>query len=158
MIRPILTNENDPQSPLRRPALAVTAFDDALKTLVDDLADTLYASRNGIGLAANQIGELQRVLVVDLTPDPIQRRGLQVFVNPVLRKAKGRRQQVEGCLSLPGRQTKPWRAAQIEVAAFDVQGRPFKLRTEGLMAACLQHEMDHLDGILMTVREQLPAA
>jgi peptide deformylase len=154
MILPILTDDHT-DSPLRQRAQEVVAFDDTLRALIANLADTLYASRNGIGLAANQVGVLQRVLVIDLAPDA-SRRGLQVFINPVIRKATGRRQQVEGCLSLPGKQTQPWRAAKIEVAAVDPHGRPFKLRTEGLMAACLQHEMDHLDGILMTVREQLP--
>lgn len=154
MIRPILNDPNFPGTVLRQVAEPVTDFNEDVRHLVQDLTDTLYDS-GGIGLAANQIGALQRVCVIDLTQGKPNRKNLLVFVNPKLRKARGEQKMNEGCLSLPNRQARPTRHARIEVEAQDVEGRSFRIRADGLLAVCIQHEMDHLDGILMTARETL---
>lgn len=156
MILPILTDFNVPGTLLRQKAEPVTVFDQPTRQLVQDLIDTLYDSPTGIGLAANQVGALSRVMVIDLDRKAGKGRNLRVFINPVLRKGSGHRIMEEGCLSLPGQMTKPQRYGRIEVEAHDVEGRPFRLRADGLMATCIQHEMDHLDGIIMTVRAKMP--
>lgn len=155
MILPLFTDEHEESSPLRQPAQPVVVFDGTLTELARDMADTMYAHR-GIGLAANQVGQLCRVLVIDLGRG--SRRDPQVFVNPRLRKVRGQQGVEEGCLSVPGIRLTPPRYGWVDVEAQDVQGRPFRVRADGLMAACLQHEMDHLDGILITDRQALGLA
>jgi peptide deformylase len=152
MLRPVL---HAPDPRLHEVALPVLQYDAALRTLVADLADTMYAE-GGIGLAATQVGVPQRVVVIDLQPNAERRTGLRVFVNPVLSKGKGRHRMKEGCLSVPQVTVEPERFARIEVQALDEHGRAFRLKADGLLAACLQHEVDHLDGILMTDRLNRP--
>lgn len=141
-----------PDPRLRRVAPPVAVFDEGLRQLVQDMAETMYDAR-GIGLAAPQVGVDAQIVVIDLT-GPDRREGLQVFINPRLHKGKGRTRMAEGCLSLPGQQVQPWRFARIEVSAQDAQGRSFRMKSTGLLAICLQHECDHLRGVLMVDASQ----
>lgn len=109
--------------------------------LLENLKDTMYAA-NGVGLAAPQIGVLKRVVVVDVG------EGLVELINPVIKKRQGRVMDVEGCLSIPGIQGEVPRAQLVEVEAWDRQGCAIKVQGEDFLARALQHEIDHLDGIL----------
>ena len=130
----------------------VTDFDDALRTLVADMYETMAAA-NGVGLAANQIGVDLRVFVYDC-PDDEGERHKGVVVNPVL-ETSGRPEGMpdpdddfEGCLSVPGETFPTGRADRAKVTGFDEQGRPVEVAGTGFFARCLQHETDHLDGLL----------
>jgi len=133
-----------PDPRLRTVAQPVQAVDDSLRTLVDDLLETMYAS-NGIGLAATQVDVHRRLLVADVSE---QRSGPLVFINPeiVARDELGVAQ--EGCLSLPGIFEDIERAQRIRVRALGRDGQPFEMEACGLLAVCIQHEMDHLEGKL----------
>ena len=134
---------------LRRKAVPVTAFDAALAALVADLFDVMYREK-GVGLASPQVGETARVFVVDV--DDEEGRTRRVFVNPVITRREGTISAEEGCLSIPGYREDVKRWATIEVEAQDEEGRPFTLTAEGLLARAIQHELDHLDGILFIDR------
>lgn len=131
-----------PDPRLRIRAKPVTAFDDALARLVDDMAQTMYAA-NGIGLAAIQVNVPQRVVVMDLSA---AKNELQVFVNPVLSDLVGNTESEEGCLSVPGATGLVQRAATVTINAQDLRGKPFTLPADEMLAICIQHEIDHLDG------------
>ena len=133
-----------PDPRLRIRAEPVTKFDIELKTLVDDLFETMY-SAPGIGLAATQVDVHQRVLVCDVGVDSKQPYCL---INPEIVSAEGQTNAEEGCLSVPEYYDFVDRAAVIRVRAFDTQGKPFELTAEGMLAVCIQHEMDHLEGKL----------
>lgn len=139
MLRQIL-HYPDPQ--LRRKAEPVAEVTDEIRALVSDMAETMY-NAPGIGLAAVQIGVLKRVVVIDLSE---ARNELQVFVNPEIRESDGEQILEEGCLSVPGVFESVARAGRIRVRALDREGRPFELEATGLLATCIQHEIDHLDG------------
>lgn len=133
---------------LRQPSKDVHKVSAKIKALVKDLRDTMYAA-NGVGLAAPQIGELVRVFVIDVsdedeTPNPI------VFINPKIIKKSGAISSYEGCLSFPEAYTDVRRYKNVTVKAYDVSGRQFLLEaTDGtLLARAIQHEFDHLDGVL----------
>lgn len=151
-IRPIIET---PDPRLRVISKPVEAFDDALKTLVADMFETMYDAP-GIGLAAIQVGEPVRLLVVDLQePDPEDESGERmiraprVFVNPVLRDPSDEHSIYnEGCLSVPEQYAEVSRPAEITVDWQDEDGNPHSERLTGLLATCIQHEMDHLEGIL----------
>lgn len=113
---------------------------------IEDLVDTLYDHGGGIGLAANQIGILRRIFVVDLGDED----GLRVFVNPEILEQTGEQSMKEGCLSIPGVRGEVKRPAKIKVKAQNEQGEFFVLEAEDLLAVCICHEMDHLDGVLFT--------
>lgn len=113
---------------------------------IEDLVDTLYDHGGGIGLAANQIGILRRIFVVDLGDED----GLRVFVNPEILEQAGEQSMKEGCLSIPGIRGEVKRPAKIKVKAQNEQGEFFVLEAEDLLAVCICHEMDHLDGVLFT--------
>lgn len=131
-----------PDTRLHRRAAPVAQVDDRIRKLIKDMAETMYAAP-GIGLAATQVDEPVRVIVIDVTE---ARDELQVFVNPELIASNGEAEHEEGCLSVPGVYEKVRRAARITVRALDGEGRPFTLETDGLLAVCVQHEMDHLEG------------
>jgi len=132
-----------PDPRLQRVARPVTTFDERLRTLVRDMADTMYAAP-GIGLAATQVDVHERVIVIDLSE---AKDRLQVFVNPKIVQASDERKVYEeGCLSVPGIYDEVERPDRIRVEAFDAEGRGFALDADGLLAVCLQHEIDHLDG------------
>lgn len=134
-----------PDPRLRTQAAPVSQVDSRIQTLVDDMFETMYAAP-GIGLAASQVDVHERVIVMDLTED---RSDPKVFINPevtVIDDDLGTYD--EGCLSVPGFYETVERPKVVEVTALDREGQPFTERLEGLMAICLQHEIDHLEGKL----------
>ena len=135
---------------LRQKARPVDEIDDAIRALVDDLRETMRAY-SGVGLAATQIGVLQRVLVVDVPVDD-QTRARYALINPVLDQRAGTETGEEGCLSIPGVYEDVRRARQVRVRALDEHGRPVEMVAEGYLARALQHEVDHLDGVLFVDR------
>jgi peptide deformylase len=136
-----------PDPRLRQKAAPVTTFTPAIRKLVDDMAETMYAAP-GVGLAATQIGEPHRIFLVDIAGEDEPSK-LHVFVNPEIVKTEGERCAAEGCLSFPGITEEIKRAATVTVRALDKEGQPFELSAEGLLAVAIQHENDHLDGVLM---------
>ncbi|TCO81458.1 peptide deformylase [Plasticicumulans lactativorans] len=133
-----------PDPRLRLKAVPVTGVDDALRQLLRDMFDTMYAAP-GIGLAATQVNVQKRLMVIDVSEDKNEPR---VFINPVVTERRGEEEMDEGCLSVPGFYETVRRAEWIRVSALDADGRPFELETDGLLAVCIQHEIDHLDGKL----------
>lgn len=137
-----------PDPRLRTVAEPVATMDDSIRRLIEDLLETMYAAP-GIGLAATQVNVHKRVLVIDLSE---QRNQPHVFVNPVIEFTEGTQQTDEGCLSVPGFYEAVERASRIRVAALGRDGKPFELEAEELLAVCIQHECDHLDGKLFVDR------
>jgi len=135
---------------LKRRAAEVQAFDDSLRSLVADLYETMRAYR-GVGLAAPQLGVAQRVFVVEV-PQPEAEPVRFAAVNPVLDRRDGKETAEEGCLSMPGIYEDVVRAGAVRLRAFDEHGQPFERVAEGYLARAIQHETDHLDGVLFTDR------
>lgn len=135
---------------LRQKAQAVTEFDDALRAFVSDMRDTMKAYE-GVGLAANQVGVARRVLVVDVPIDD-ERRARHVLVNPVIGARSGSETGEEGCLSIPGVYDDVARSAKLVVTGQDEHGRPVEIEAQGYLARAIQHEIDHLDGVLFVDR------
>jgi peptide deformylase len=131
-----------PDPRLRLKAHPVTTFDAALARLADDMLETMYAAP-GIGLAATQVNVAQRLLVLDVSENHDAPR---VFINPELLETRGTEVCQEGCLSFPGMYADVQRKDWVHVRAQDVTGKPFEIETDGLLAVCIQHEMDHLVG------------
>ena len=131
-----------PDSRLYTVATPVSAINDEIRRLINDMADTMYAAP-GIGLAASQVDVHQRVIIIDTSET---RDNLKVFINPEITHASDASDCEEGCLSLPGIFEKVKRAGRITVRALDTRGKPFELDADGLLAVCIQHEMDHLEG------------
>jgi peptide deformylase len=131
-----------PDPRLKRIASPVTVFDAGLKKLVEDMTETMYKAP-GIGLAATQVDVHKRVIVIDVSQD---KSGLKVIVNPEIVATSGETQGEEGCLSVPEYYDKVTRAAQVTLKAQDAEGKPYTLQADGLLAVCIQHEMDHLQG------------
>jgi len=132
-----------PDPRLHQVARPVEIFDDRLRTLVRDMAETMYAAP-GVGLAATQVDVHQRVIVVDVSD---ARDQLRVFVNPeIVEASDDRKVYEEGCLSVPGIYDEVERPDRVRVRAFDEHGKPFEVEADGLLAVCVQHEMDHLNG------------
>ncbi|HET7931801.1 MAG TPA: peptide deformylase [Rhodanobacteraceae bacterium] len=131
-----------PDPRLRLHAQAVDVFDADLKRLADDMLESMYAAP-GIGLAATQVNQQKRLLVTDVSEG---RDAPLVLVNPELLEASGTEVCQEGCLSFPGVYADVERKEWVRVKAQDVTGKPFELETGGLLAVCIQHEMDHLVG------------
>ena len=137
-----------PDPVLKQPSQEVVSFDQKLGSLLDSMAETMYHAQ-GVGLAAPQVGELVRVTVIDVSDT---RSELRDFVNPRIISAQGSTSSEEGCLSIPEYRDVIKRSTEVVVQACDRNGKPFELRAEGLLAICLQHEIDHLDGILFVDR------
>jgi peptide deformylase len=133
-----------PDPRLRTRAKPVTVFDAALGTLIDDLFETMYAAP-GIGLAATQVDVHQRVLVIDVSSD---RTGQLALVNPEILAREGEEVTEEGCLSVPGIFDEVKRAAKVRIRAQDRTGAVFERDYDDILAVCIQHEMDHLEGKL----------
>jgi peptide deformylase len=133
-----------PDPRLRTRAAPVTRFDAAFAQLVDDMFETMYAAP-GIGLAATQVDYHQRLIVIDVSQEKDQPL---VLINPVILARDGVSEFEEGCLSVPGYFDEVERAAKVRVRAQDRDGQVFELEAEGLLAVCIQHEMDHLEGKL----------
>jgi peptide deformylase len=138
---------------LREKALEVDGVDDSLRVLIADMRDTMKAY-HGVGLAANQLGVLQRVVVVDVPLDE-ERRAQLALVNPVIVSRTGSESNEEGCLSIPGIFDDVTRALSITVRGLDERGAPLEFEAEGYLARALQHEVDHLDGVLFVDRLSL---
>lgn len=133
-----------PDPRLRIVAAPVAIVDDAVRRLVKDMSETMYAAR-GIGLAATQVDVHRQVIVVDVSNE---RNQLHVLINPELVEQGGSAALGEGCLSIPNSSGKVSRAEWVTVRALDLDGASRELSADGLLAMCLQHEMDHLQGIL----------
>ncbi|MCL9684793.1 peptide deformylase [Legionella maioricensis] len=133
-----------PDERLRKVAKTVDTFDDKLQTLIDDMFDTMYDAR-GVGLAAPQIGVSMRLSVIDIIGDKSEQL---VIINPEIISSAGEKEFDEGCLSVPGAYDTVTRAEKVTVKALDRFGKPFEISAEGLLAECLQHEIDHLNGKL----------
>jgi len=142
MTKLVILEYPDPR--LRTKAEPVSTVDDALRQFVDDLLETMYAA-NGVGLAATQVDVHKRLVVIDVSDG---RNNPLVLINPKILAAEGRAPVEEGCLSLPGIYDKLQRATHIRVRALGRDGQPFEMDADGLLAVCIQHEMDHLDGKL----------
>lgn len=138
----VLTILQYPDPRLKKVAAAVERVDDGIRTLVNNMADTMYAAP-GVGLAATQVDVHKQVIVIDTSPT---RNQLNVFINPQIVESEGVSDLEEGCLSVPGVYDKVPRASRIRVRALDVEGRTFEMEADGMLAVCIQHEMDHLKG------------
>lgn len=131
-----------PDDRLRTIAVPVTQFDTSLQRLIDDMFETMYDAP-GIGLAATQVDIHQQLIVIDVSADNNQPL---VLINPTITASEGATTYEEGCLSVPKVQAKVDRADTVTVSALDRFGKPFTLTADGLLAICIQHEMDHLAG------------
>ena len=135
---------------LARKAVPVTAVDDRIRALVRDMFETMYGAE-GIGLAAPQVGVGKRVIVLDVSPVDGTVAPVAV-VNPEIVSRKGSSVGVEGCLSVPGVQGEVCRAEAVEVRGVDEWGNPLRIQAAGILSRALQHEIDHLDGVLFIDR------
>jgi len=131
-----------PDPRLRKVAAPVAAVTPEIQRLIRDMAETMYAAP-GIGLAATQVDVHKRIVVIDISE---ARDDLRVFVNPEILYSDGEAECEEGCLSVPGYYERVRRAARVKVRAQDAQGRPFELEADGMLAVCIQHETEHLEG------------
>ena len=142
MTKLVILEYPDPR--LRKTAAPVSVVDDALRQLADNMLETMYAAK-GVGLAATQVDVHRRLIVLDVSETRDQPL---VLINPELLSLEGKGPGEEGCLSLPGIYDKLSRATHIRVRALGRDGKPFELAAEGLLAVCIQHEIDHLEGKL----------
>ena len=133
-----------PDERLRTIARNVVSFDSTVQQIIDDMFETMYAEE-GIGLAATQVNIHQRIIVIDTSED---RTGQLVLINPEMLEQRGSTGIEEGCLSVPECRALVPRAEWVKIRAMDPQGEQFELETDGLLAICIQHEMDHLVGKL----------
>jgi len=132
-----------PDPRLHKVAKPVTVFDERLEKLVADMAETMYDAP-GIGLASSQVDVHEQVVVIDISEE---KNALVAYINPeILWTSDDKQVYDEGCLSVPGIYDGVERPSKIKVRAYDVKGQPFELEAEGLLAVCIQHEMDHLKG------------
>ena len=132
-----------PDPRLHKVAKPVTEFDERLAKLVADMAETMYEAP-GIGLAASQVDVHEQVVVIDISEE---KNALVAYINPeILWSSDDKQVYDEGCLSVPGVYDGVERPSKVKVRAFDVKGQPFEVDAEGLLAVCIQHEMDHLKG------------
>ena len=141
----LLTILEFPDPRLRTKAVPVTRFDAALARLAKDMLETMYAAP-GIGLAASQVDQHIQMLVLDVSEE---KNAPMVIINPRIVASEGRETCQEGCLSVPGIFADVERAERIRIEAQDLDGKTFELEAEGLLAVAIQHESDHLDGVLM---------
>ena len=141
-VLPILTGDH---AMLRQKAKRVSKVDHSIQRLLDDMTETMHAAP-GIGLAGNQIGQLLRVVVLDVEDSAFQ------LVNPEIARSEGSVVIEEGCLSLPGYYGDVRRPERVTVRALNRNGKPIKIHADGMLARALQHEIDHLNGVLFTDR------
>ena len=143
-IRRILT---EPDPVLRQKSQPVDKVDDSVRKLMDDMVETMYDAP-GIGLAAIQVGIPKRIIVLDISKDP-EKKEPMYFVNPeIISTSKKDATYEEGCLSVPGQYAEIDRPVSCIIKYLDYNGNPKELKTDCLLATCIQHEMDHLEGIL----------
>ncbi|MFL2883466.1 MAG: peptide deformylase [Pelagibacteraceae bacterium] len=143
-IRKIIT---EPDVLLRKISNPIEKFDKTLKTLMDDMLETMYKAP-GIGLAAIQVGVLRRVIVIDLSKNGEKKNPLYLVNPKIIFKSQTLATYEEGCLSLPGQFAEIQRPSECHLEYLDYDGKPQELKANGLLATCIQHEIDHLDGIL----------
>lgn len=140
---------------LKTTATPVETVDDSVRKLIDDMIETMYHAR-GIGLASVQVGDARRVIVLDVPDEDenerVKGKNLMAFVNPEIIWSEGETIFEEGCLSVPGVNADVERAARLRLKAMDRDGNPVELEAEGLLAIALQHEIDHINGILFIDR------
>ncbi len=132
-----------PDPVLRQKAKRIRTIDNSIRELIDDMIETMHAE-NGVGLAANQVGVLQRVAVIQLPDD----EEATVLINPEILRREGEVEVHEGCLSIPGYRGDLKRSVTVRVKALDRDGKPFRIKGQELLAEALEHETDHLNGIL----------
>jgi peptide deformylase len=140
-----------PDQILREKAQEVTEINGELQRLIDDMAETMYAAP-GLGLAASQVGVLHRLIVFDVSHREGGPRDLKVILNPCITAGEGEIIREEGCLSVADFSAEVKRHAQVQVKGLDREGKPIEITGEGLLAVVIQHEVDHLDGILFIDR------
>ncbi|MCY2968026.1 MAG: peptide deformylase [Planctomycetota bacterium] len=140
-----------PHPALRWKSTPITKIDQELRDIVREMFELMYAAE-GIGLAANQVGLPYRLFILNLTADPNEKDQEHVFINPEILKKKGSQEAEEGCLSLPKLYHNVRRAEEITVEAFDLDGTGFELTVDELGSRAIQHESDHLDGVLFIDR------
>jgi len=140
-----------PHPALRWKSKPIQEINDDLRRVVAEMFELMYAAK-GIGLAANQVGLPYRLFILNLTADPEAKDEEIVFVNPEILKRKGSTEGEEGCLSFPGMYGQVKRAAKVEIEAFDLDGTCFEYSLDELAARAVQHESDHLDGVLFIDR------
>lgn len=138
-----------PHPALRFKSVPVTRIDAKLRSTVEEMFKLMYEA-NGIGLAANQVGLPFRFFVINLQADPEAKEEEFVFINPVIRNKKGSEVAEEGCLSLPGLFADVRRSNALTIEAYDLDGQGFEMKLDELPARVVQHESDHLDGIMFT--------
>ncbi|MBI2871370.1 MAG: peptide deformylase [Candidatus Omnitrophica bacterium] len=148
----ILTVRTVPDPVLRQKSKPVQVFNASLRKLVEDMVETMFSS-DGVGIAAPQVGVLERVIIACETGKPGDE---QVFVNPVISARSGEEAGTEGCLSVPGVSGDVKRAASVTLKAQNLEGGHVRLKANGFFARILQHEIDHLDGILFIDRVESP--
>ena len=140
----ILTILEFPDERLRKKAVPVKAVDAGIRKLVADMFETMYES-HGVGLAATQVNVHQRIIVMDVSED---KKSPLCLINPEIIEKDGIEETEEGCLSVPGFFEKVKRAEHVKVSALNQEGKTFEIEARELMAVCVQHEMDHLEGVL----------
>jgi peptide deformylase len=143
----ILTILEAPHPVLRAKAEPVTDIDDTVRRLLDDMLETMYAAP-GVGLAATQVGITKRLVVVDVSKEDEPRQPLRLINPSIVWRSAASELKEEGCLSLPDQFAEVRRPSAVEVAFIDENGESREIAAEGLLARCLQHELDHLDGVL----------
>ena len=136
---------------LRQKALPIPKITDVEQKLAEDMLATMYAAPNGVGLAAPQVGVLKRLIVIDLNRDDVSSKPL-VLINPETQRLDGESIEDEGCLSIPNITAEVKRANEAVVSALNLDEEIVSVKTEGLLARVLQHEIDHLDGVLFIDR------
>lgn len=139
----ILNIRTLPDPSLREKTKKVTTIDDSIQNLIEDMIDTMRHA-NGVGLAANQIGVLKKIVVIEIPDED----GVRVLINPEIIRRVGERLVDEGCLSMPGYRGELLRSVKIRVKALDRYGKSVRIKAEGLLAQALEHETDHINGIL----------
>ncbi len=137
-----------PDPRLNKPAERVEKIDAVPRKLIDDMVETMYAAP-GVGLAATQVDMHKQIIVIDVSDD---RSDLRVFINPEVTRREGVAVNQEGCLSVPGIYDNVERAESVTVTALDRNGSRFTLNASGILATCIQHEMDHLEGKVFVER------
>ena len=136
-----------PDPRLRQVAQPIAEVTDEIRSLIEDMAETMYAA-SGCGLAATQVGVDKRLFIIDAARED-EPSDLKVFINPEIVELTGSQKWEEGCLSFPGATEESRRAERVQVRALDQFGKPFTLEADGLLAVAIQHENDHLNGVLM---------
>ena len=137
----------EPDPILRKKSEVLEKVDDELRALLDDMLDTMYAAP-GIGLAAVQIGILKRLIVIDISKDKEKKNPLFLINPEIISLSKKTSVYEEGCLSLPGHFAEIERPAECQIKFIDYNGKEKELKANGLLATCIQHEVDHLNGVL----------